>query len=93
MECVKCSFVTNAQNAQVSVSFIHSIHANRIRQHVSVSASGSILTNIIMYVGIGKLFLYYLVVKMVSIAVVFAWTFVFHNIFSFRARTDNLKHL
>ena len=58
-----------------------------------VSASGLILTNIIMYSGIDKLFLYHLVVKMVSIAVVFAWTFVFHNLFSFRARTDNLRHL
>lgn len=56
----------------------------RIRQHVSVLASGLILTNIIMYGGIDKLFLYYMVVKMVSIAVVFTWTFVFHN---------NLKHL
>jgi putative flippase GtrA len=58
-----------------------------------VSASGLILSNIIMCGGIDKLFLFYLVVKMVSIAVVFAWTFVFHNIFSFRARTDNLRHL
>ena len=49
-----------------------------------VSISGLVLTNLLMFVGVEIVVLHYLIAKIIAVGAVFLWTFIFHNIFSFK---------
>ncbi len=53
-----------------------------------VSVSGLLLTNAVMWVGVEYLLLHYLAVKVAAVGIVFIWTYVLHNAYSFKQRSS-----
>lgn len=61
---------------------------NQLVRFWVVSITGLILTNIGMFVGVDLLMLSYLLTKLGCIGIVFVWTFILHNLFSFRTASN-----
>ena len=61
---------------------------SQMRRFVSVSINGLILTNLFMYIGVELLSFLYLYAKIVTIGLVFIFTAIFHNFFSFSRKTN-----
>ena len=59
----------------------------QLRRFAIVSVSGLLLTNGVMWVGVDYLLIHYLIVKIAAVGIVFIFTYVFHNLYSFKSDT------
>ncbi|MFO7837722.1 MAG: GtrA family protein [Candidatus Thorarchaeota archaeon] len=57
-----------------------------------VSVTGLFLTNVVMLIGVEYLLMHYLVVKVAAIGIVFIWTYILHNLYSFKTGRDSREH-
>ena len=58
----------------------------QLARFTTVSASGLLLTNIVMFVGVDLFYIQYILSKIWAVGIVFFWTFVMHNVFSFKSK-------
>jgi len=57
----------------------------QLRRFTIVSVSGLLLTNVVMWIGVEYLLIHYFIVKVAAVGVVFIWTYIFHNMYSFKS--------
>lgn len=58
----------------------------QLARFTTVSASGLLLTNMVMFVGVDLFHIQYILSKIWAVGIVFFWTFVMHNVFSFKSK-------
>jgi putative flippase GtrA len=58
----------------------------QLARFTTISASGLLLTNMVMFVGVDLFHIQYILSKIWAVGIVFFWTFVMHNVFSFKSR-------
>ena len=57
----------------------------QLRRFTIVSVSGLLLTNVVMWIGVEYFLVHYLIVKVIAVGIVFIWTYIFHNVYSFKS--------